>query len=138
MINVASNKTGTEKTAEKMTQDLNNNNVVPANTKPAIVTNGNASKPPRKQHRNGNSNSGDATTNGESSQHGGSGSTNNHNSNNSNGNSNNTQTMKVGKDAVEGLANEKSLLDLMERTGYQLTHHNGQRKFGPPPNFTGL
>jgi len=61
------------------------------------------------------------------------GSHNNHHSNHNN----NTQTMKVGKDAVAGLPNEKALLDLMESSGYQLTHHNGQRKFGPPPNYGG-
>ncbi|XP_057297897.1 APOBEC1 complementation factor-like isoform X2 [Hydractinia symbiolongicarpus] len=47
-------------------------------------------------------------------------------------------TVKVGKEAVAGLANEKALLELMERTGYPITQNNGQRKFGPPPNMTGV
>ena len=59
------------------------------------------------------------------------------NSNSNNTNNSNTSTLKVGRDAVAGLPNEKVLLDLMESTGYQLTQHNGQRKFGPPPNYGG-
>lgn len=44
---------------------------------------------------------------------------------------------KTGKDAVAGLPNEKALLALMDSTGYPLTQNNGQRRFGPPPNFVG-
>jgi len=44
---------------------------------------------------------------------------------------------KVGREAIGGLPNEKPLLELMERTGYPITQNNGQRKFGPPPDFTG-
>lgn len=44
---------------------------------------------------------------------------------------------KTGKDAVAGLPNEKALLALMERTGFPITQNNGQRRFGPPPNFVG-
>lgn len=29
------------------------------------------------------------------------------------------------------------LLELMEKTGYAIVQHNGQRKFGPPPDWTG-
>lgn len=29
------------------------------------------------------------------------------------------------------------LLELMQRTGYTIAQRNGQRKFGPPPNWTG-
>lgn len=29
------------------------------------------------------------------------------------------------------------LLELMEETGYAIVQHNGQRKFGPPPKWTG-
>ncbi|PZC75804.1 hypothetical protein B5X24_HaOG205624 [Helicoverpa armigera] len=31
----------------------------------------------------------------------------------------------------------QKLLDLMQETGYPLVQHNGQRKFGPPPNWVG-
>ncbi|KAG6453481.1 probable RNA-binding protein 46 [Manduca sexta] len=31
----------------------------------------------------------------------------------------------------------RKLLDLMQDTGYPLVQHNGQRKYGPPPNWTG-
>ena len=125
MITVASTK------SDKMTQDLNNNNVIPATTKP-VVANG---KSPRKQHRQNNDSSHVVVNGGGSdNQHSGSSGGSSNHGNNSN---NNTQTMKVGKDAVAGLPNERTLLDLMENTGYQLTHHNGQRKFGPPPNFKG-
>lgn len=113
--------------SEKITQDLNNNNIIQPTTKPAIAaSNG---KSPRKQHRQNNDTNHVAAVNGDN-QHGSS-------NGGSHNNSNNTQTMKVGKDAVAGLPNERALLDLMDTTGYQLTHHNGQRKFGPPPNFKG-
>ena len=46
-------------------------------------------------------------------------------------------TTKTGKEVVAGLSNEKALVDLMERTGYPLSQNNGQRRFGPPINFTG-
>ena len=42
--------------------------------------------------------------------------------------------------AMQGIAgspNEAALLALMERTGYPMDQENGQRKFGPPPNFEG-
>lgn len=29
------------------------------------------------------------------------------------------------------------LLDLMQKTGYSIVQHNGQRKFGPPPDWVG-
>lgn len=116
MINVPLTK------SDKMTQDLNNNNIIPPTAKPVVATSN--GKSPRKQHRQNND-----AVNGDN-QHG--------SSNGNHSNNNNTQTMKVGKDAVAGLPNEKILLDLMESTGYQLTHHNGQRKFGPPPNFKGM
>lgn len=32
---------------------------------------------------------------------------------------------------------DRALLDLMEQTGYNCVQENGQRKFGPPPNWTG-
>ncbi|XP_075971094.1 putative RNA-binding protein 46 isoform X2 [Anticarsia gemmatalis] len=31
----------------------------------------------------------------------------------------------------------RKLLDLMQETGYPLVQHNGQRRFGPPPDWTG-
>ncbi|CAB3243992.1 unnamed protein product [Arctia plantaginis] len=31
----------------------------------------------------------------------------------------------------------RKLLDLMQETGYPLVQHNGQRRFGPPPNWVG-
>ena len=107
--------------AEKITQDLNNNNI-PASTKQNTKS---PRKPQHRQHNNEN-----AVVNGGE---------NRESQRESSGNQGNNvqQTMKVGKEAVAGLPNENALLELMEKTGYQLTHHNGQRKFGPPPNWTG-
>ncbi|KAJ8732227.1 hypothetical protein PYW08_014957 [Mythimna loreyi] len=39
--------------------------------------------------------------------------------------------------AEEGKCMTRKLLDLMQETGYPLVQHNGQRRFGPPPNWTG-
>jgi len=47
------------------------------------------------------------------------------------------QIEKTGKDAVAGLPNEKAMLALMEHSGYPITQNNGQRRFGPPPDFVG-
>lgn len=33
------------------------------------------------------------------------------------------------------VANEAALLTLLERTGYPLVQENGQRKYGPPPDW---
>ena len=33
--------------------------------------------------------------------------------------------------------NEAELLALMDRTGYQMIQENGQRKYGPPPDWIG-
>ncbi len=38
---------------------------------------------------------------------------------------------------VAGAPNEAALLQLMERTGYPMIQENGQRKYGPPPNWQG-
>ena len=38
---------------------------------------------------------------------------------------------------VAGAPNEAALLQLMERTGYQMIQENGQRKYGPPPGWQG-
>jgi len=48
-----------------------------------------------------------------------------------------TTTVKTGRDAIAGLPNEAALLNLMERSGYPISQNNGQRRFGPPPDFTG-
>ena len=93
---------------EKIVQDLNNNNV------------------PVKKSANLRKNKNEMTVNTSNS-------TNNHANNNIHGNI----TMKEGLDAIAGLPNEKALLELMDKSGYQITQHNGQRKFGPPPNFGG-
>jgi len=37
--------------------------------------------------------------------------------------------------AVSGTTNETALQELLERTGYPLVQDNGQRKYGPPPNW---
>lgn len=34
--------------------------------------------------------------------------------------------------------NEAALLNLLQRTGYPLIQENGQRKYGPPPNWIGI
>jgi len=106
---------------EKITQDLNNNNIS-ASTKQNIKS---PRKPQHRQHNNDNE-----VVNGAE---------NRESQRESSGNQGNNvqQTMKVGKEAVAGLPNENALLELMDKSGYQLTHHNGQRKFGPPPNWTG-
>lgn len=33
---------------------------------------------------------------------------------------------------------ETALLALMDRTGYPVVQENGQRKYGPPPDWVGL
>jgi len=33
------------------------------------------------------------------------------------------------------LANETAVLELLTRTGYPLVQENGQRKYGPPPDW---
>jgi Q family heterogeneous nuclear ribonucleoprotein R len=38
-------------------------------------------------------------------------------------------------EGVAGAPNEKKLVDLMKSTGYFITQTNGQRKFGPPPDW---
>ncbi|KAM9314834.1 uncharacterized protein zfp91 [Pholidichthys leucotaenia] len=40
-------------------------------------------------------------------------------------------------EGVAGAANEAALVALMERTGYSMVQENGQRKYGPPPGWTG-
>ena len=40
-------------------------------------------------------------------------------------------------DSINITANETGLLKLIERTGYSMVQENGQRKFGPPPNWDG-
>lgn len=38
-------------------------------------------------------------------------------------------------EGVAGAPNERKLVELMEATGYVITQTNGQRKFGPPPDW---
>lgn len=38
---------------------------------------------------------------------------------------------------MSGVTNESALLTLMERTGFNIVQENGQRKYGPPPNWEG-
>lgn len=113
MINVASK-------TEKIVQDLNNNNLT------IKQTNNNNTKPTASRK---NKSSPEMTVNASVE----SANTNGNHGNNNHGNT----TMKVGIEAVAGLPNEKALIELMEKSGYQLTQHNGQRKFGPPPNYGG-
>ncbi|XP_047221039.1 RNA-binding protein 47 isoform X1 [Girardinichthys multiradiatus] len=40
-------------------------------------------------------------------------------------------------EGVAGAPNEAALLSLMERTGYSMVQENGQRKYGPPPGWSG-
>ncbi|XP_029949470.1 RNA-binding protein 47 isoform X2 [Salarias fasciatus] len=40
-------------------------------------------------------------------------------------------------DGVAGASNEAALVALMERTGYSMVQENGQRKYGPPPGWSG-
>ncbi|XP_017262488.1 RNA-binding protein 47 isoform X5 [Kryptolebias marmoratus] len=40
-------------------------------------------------------------------------------------------------EGVAGAPNESALLTLMERTGYTMVQENGQRKYGPPPGWSG-
>ncbi|XP_043969533.1 RNA-binding protein 47 isoform X6 [Gambusia affinis] len=40
-------------------------------------------------------------------------------------------------EGVAGAPNEAALLSLMERTGYGMVQENGQRKYGPPPGWSG-
>jgi len=51
--------------------------------------------------------------------------------------SNENGAIKSGREAINGLSNEKALTELMERTGYPITQNNGQRRFGPPTTYTG-
>ena len=41
------------------------------------------------------------------------------------------------EDGVTGAHNESALRALMKRTGCPIQQSNGQRRFGPPPNWTG-
>lgn len=40
-------------------------------------------------------------------------------------------------EGVAGAPNEAALVALMERTGYSMVQENGQRKYGPPPGWSG-
>ncbi|KAM9769879.1 RNA-binding protein 47 isoform 6-T11 [Menidia menidia] len=40
-------------------------------------------------------------------------------------------------EGVAGAPNEAALVALMERTGYTMVQENGQRKYGPPPGWSG-
>nr|XP_020457731.1 RNA-binding protein 47 isoform X2 [Monopterus albus] len=40
-------------------------------------------------------------------------------------------------DGVAGAVNEAALVALMERTSYSMVQENGQRKYGPPPGWSG-
>ncbi|XP_028267801.1 RNA-binding protein 47 isoform X1 [Parambassis ranga] len=40
-------------------------------------------------------------------------------------------------EGVAGAPNEAALVALMERTGYGMVQENGQRKYGPPPGWSG-
>lgn len=40
-------------------------------------------------------------------------------------------------DSIYGTPNEAALLALMEKTGYHMIQENGQRKYGPPPDWVG-
>uniref|UniRef100_A0A3Q2ZPP8 RNA-binding protein 47 n=1 Tax=Kryptolebias marmoratus TaxID=37003 RepID=A0A3Q2ZPP8_KRYMA len=53
--------------------------------------------------------------------------------------SNNAAPSKSSKssEGVAGAPNESALLTLMERTGYTMVQENGQRKYGPPPGWSG-
>ena len=51
---------------------------------------------------------------------------------------NGTTTIKTGREAIAGSANEKALIELIERSGYPITQHNGQRRYGPPNSFNGI
>lgn len=49
----------------------------------------------------------------------------------------NTQ-VQSSSDVIRRLgADESALLALMERTGYNIMQENGQRKYGPPPDWVG-
>ena len=51
---------------------------------------------------------------------------------------NGTTTIKTGREAIAGSVNEKALIELIERSGYPVTQHNGQRRYGPPNSFNGI
>lgn len=44
---------------------------------------------------------------------------------------------KLAPQGLTGVPNEAALLALVEKTGYAMIQENGQRKFGPPPNWMG-
>lgn len=46
-----------------------------------------------------------------------------------------TSNMEEKQQSVSGTPNEANLLKLMERTGYPMVQENGQRKYGPPPDW---
>ncbi|XP_061181473.1 APOBEC1 complementation factor-like isoform X2 [Saccostrea echinata] len=46
-----------------------------------------------------------------------------------------TSNMEEKQQSVAGTPNEANLLKLMERTGYPMVQENGQRKYGPPPDW---
>ncbi|RWS29353.1 APOBEC1 complementation factor-like protein [Leptotrombidium deliense] len=41
------------------------------------------------------------------------------------------------ENGAESTSKDKALLELLCRSGYQMVQENGQRKFGPPPDWTG-
>ncbi|XP_048730769.2 APOBEC1 complementation factor-like isoform X2 [Ostrea edulis] len=46
-----------------------------------------------------------------------------------------TSNMEEKQQSLTGTPNEANLLKLMERTGYPMVQENGQRKYGPPPDW---
>lgn len=48
-----------------------------------------------------------------------------------------SQSPEKTEQGVAGAPNEQNLLRLMERTGYSMVQENGQRKYGPPPDWKG-
>lgn len=47
------------------------------------------------------------------------------------------QTQEKVQHGISGAPNEQNLLRLMERTGFPMVQENGQRKYGPPPDWKG-
>lgn len=48
----------------------------------------------------------------------------------------NAEIDKIPQD-IAGASNAAALLQLMNKTGFNIVQENGQRKFGPPPNWEG-
>ncbi|XP_052065062.1 APOBEC1 complementation factor-like isoform X1 [Mytilus californianus] len=48
-----------------------------------------------------------------------------------------TQTLEKSKQGIAGAQNEQNLLCLIDRTNYPMLQENGQRKYGPPPDWKG-